>query len=161
MGGVAAEGGERDVDVNVNVIPFIDLMSCLVAFLLATAVWSEYSQMPVKPKGIVRKTEIDKPEETVTASVLITENEIWAGLTVTGPRRILKDSKGHDWDGLGEVLKEFKDHGAFANRRDIEIAADDKVDYQTIITAMDTAVASELDDIGLVDPNSLTVKFRE
>ena len=54
---VGASSGKNNVDVELNVVPFIDLMSCLTAFLLATAVWSAYSQINIKPKGIGRKTE--------------------------------------------------------------------------------------------------------
>ena len=51
--------------------------------------------------------------------------------------------------------------GPFAKRSDIEIAADDEVKYQTIITAMDMAIGAGFDDIGLVDPASLSVRFTE
>ena len=59
------------------------------------------------------------------------------------------------------MLKEFKDLSAFKNRGDIEIAADDEVKYQQIIHAMDRAIVAGFDDIGLVDPASLSVRFTE
>ena len=163
MGAAVGTGsGKGDVNVELNVVPFIDLMSCLTAFLLATAVWSAYSQISIKPKGIGRKTEVDtNPEEKIFASILVTNNEIWAGLTVGDRRQIRKDSDTHDWDGLEEILTEFKGLPPFAQRTDIEIAADDDVQYQTIISAMDMAIIAGFDDIGLVDPASLSVRFTE
>lgn len=163
MGASVGTGGDKkSVDVELNVVPFIDLMSCLTAFLLATAVWSQYSQINIKPKGIGRKSEnpIDKPDK-IFASVLITENEVWVGLTVGDRRQIAKESESYDWMGLSEVLKEFKELPAFADRSDIEIAADDDVTYQHIITTMDSAILAGFDDIGLVDPASLSVRFTE
>lgn len=159
---VGTDTGGNTVDVELNVVPFIDLMSCLTAFLLATAVWSQYAQISIKPKGIGRKTEqkitdVDK----IYASILITENEVWAGLTVGDRRQISNDTEGPDWTGLRDVLKEFKELPVFADRADIEIAADDKVDYQTVISTMDSAIAEGFNDIGFVDPNSLSVRFRE
>lgn len=159
---VGTGGGKGDVNVELNVVPFIDLMSCLTAFLLATAVWSAYSQISIKPKGIGRKTETKtQDEEKIFASILVTENEIWAGLTVGDRRQIRKESESYDWDGLEDVLKEFKELPPFADRSDIEIAADDDVIYQTIISAMDMAVIAGFNDIGLVDPASLSVRFTE
>jgi len=159
---IGTDSGKKSVDVELNVVPFIDLMSCLTAFLLATAVWSAFSQISIKPKGIGRKTEQKiQEEEKIFASILVTENEIWAGLTIGDRRQIRKESANHDWTGLEKVLKEFKELSAFANRGDIEIAADDEVVYQTIISAMDTAIIAGFDDIGLVDPGSLSVRFTE
>lgn len=159
---VGTDSGKKSVDVELNVVPFIDLMSCLTAFLLATAVWSAYSQINIKPKGIGRKTEQKmETEEKIFASILVTKNEIWAGLTVGDRRQIRKEGESHDWAGLEETLKEFKALPNFANRADIEIAADDEVVYQTIISAMDMAILSGFDDIGLVDPASLSVRFTE
>ena len=136
-------------------------MSCLTAFLLATAVWSAYSQINIKPKGIGRKTEQKLKDDKIFASVLVTKNEIWAGLTVGDRRQIRKEGEAYPWQDLGKVLKEFKDLSAFKNRADIEIAADDEVVYQNIIFTMDMAVSSGFDDIGLVDPASLSVRFTE
>jgi biopolymer transport protein ExbD len=159
---VGTDTGGKSVDVELNVVPFIDLMSCLTAFLLATAVWSQYSQINIKPKGIGRKTEVTIPEEDkIYASILLTKNEIWAGLTTGDKRQISNDAEGYDWDGLEETLKEFKDLPVFNERGDIEIAADDDVKYQTVITAMDASIIAKFDDIGFVDPNSLSVRFRE
>ena len=159
---VGTDSGKKSVDVELNVVPFIDLMSCLTAFLLATAVWSAYSQINIKPKGIGRKTEQKIPEEDkIFASILVTENEVWVGLTVGDRRQIRKEGESYDWAGVGTTLKEFKELPPFAKRADIEIAADDEVKYQTIITAMDMAIAAGFDDIGLVDPASLSVRFTE
>ena len=47
-------GGSKKVDVHLNIIPFIDLMTVLTAFLLVTAVWTNLAQISIKPKGIGR-----------------------------------------------------------------------------------------------------------
>jgi biopolymer transport protein ExbD len=43
MGG--GHGGKRPVDHNIPLIPFIDFLLCLVAFLLVTAVWSQMARI--------------------------------------------------------------------------------------------------------------------
>ena len=153
----------KDLNVYLNFTPFIDLFSSLTVFLLVTAVWTHYSQINIQPKGLGRDAEeVLSEEEPITASILITENEIWAGLSI-GDRRQIRNpsSETWDWEGLEEVLREFSEMSAFDDRSDIEVAAEDQVHYQAVITTMDTAIIAGFDDIGFVDPPSLTVKFHE
>ncbi len=163
MGASVGTGdGKKSVDVELNVVPFIDLMSCLTAFLLVTAVWSSYSQINIKPKGLGRDATKEITEEIpVNASILLTESEIWVGLTTGDRRQIRSDGTSYDWIALEETLGEFKELPVFLDRLDIEIAAEDTVTYQNIITAMDAAIAKGFRDIGFVDPQSLSVKFKE
>jgi biopolymer transport protein ExbD len=157
------EGGSVNVDL--NVVPFIDLMSCLTAFLLVTAVWTNLAQIKIKPKGQGQPSSQDTPpEEWVRASVLITENDILVGLSrVQEIVPISKSGSEYNWTLVREALEKFKSSSflqppnPFADA--IEIGAEDKVDYQTIITTMDTALASGFKDVGLAAPNELSAKF--
>lgn len=159
---VGTDGDGKSVDVELNVVPFIDLMSCLTAFLLVTAVWSNYAQINIKPKGLGRDASKPLEEEIpVNASILLTKSEIWVGLTLGNRRQIRSDGDTYDWAGLEETLDEYREMPVFDGRSDIEIAAEDDVQYQTIINAMDYAIASEFRDIGFIDPQSLSVRFKE
>jgi biopolymer transport protein ExbD len=160
MGVSVGNAGKGAVDVEINVVPFIDLMSCLTAFLLVTAVWTQFAQINIKPKGLGREATKTDDQNKIYASILVTTNEVWVGQTTGDVRRINKEGDSQDWNGLKEVLTEFKG-GVFADRADIEIAAEDDVVYQDIITAMDTAIASQFRDIGFIDPQSLSVHFKE
>jgi biopolymer transport protein ExbD len=168
MGVTVIHGGgdKKEVDVAINVVPFIDLMSCLTAFLLVTAVWTQFAQINVKPKGLGREATKLQDENKPFASILIAENEIWVGVGgstfSSDPVRIGKTAENkQDWIGLRKVLDDLKGGDLFRDREDIEIAADDRVVYQDVITAMDTAIAAKFRDIGFIDPQSLTVRFKE
>ena len=43
-------GGRKGVDYDLNLIPFIDLFSVLVSFLLITAVWTQIARINVENK---------------------------------------------------------------------------------------------------------------
>ncbi len=58
-------GSGKNVDVHLNIIPFIDLMTVLTAFLLVTAVWTNLAQISIKPKGIGRDSEKSFTEITI------------------------------------------------------------------------------------------------
>ena len=140
---MGAAGGADDGGVNVelNVVPFIDLMSCRTAFLLVTAVWSSYAQINIKPKGLGRDATKEQDEDPpVNISVLLTQNEIWVGLTTGDRRQIRNEGEGdYDWKALAETLQEYREMPVFAGppmRADIEIGAEDEVTYQTIVNAM-------------------------
>lgn len=161
MGAAIDTGGDKkSVDVQLNIVPFIDLMSCLTAFLLVTAVWSNLAQISIKPKGIARQAEKTlEDEEQVRASILIQENTIWVGLSrINDFRQIAREGEEYDWKALFELLKEHKESSYFTDREDIEIAADDKIPYQAIISTMDTAIAAGFRDVGLADPSSLSAR---
>ena len=162
MGATVGAGNDKGVDVEINVVPFIDLMSCLTAFLLVTAVWSQFAQINIKPKGLGKDATKQVDEDIkIYSSILLTGNEIWVGLTVGDRRQISNTADGYDWGSLEDALEEYKDMPAFEARTDIELAAEDDVTYQAVVDAMDRAVVKGFRDIGFVDPSSLSVKFKE
>ena len=52
----AGKGGKKALDAELNLIPFIDLLSCCIAFLLITAVWTQIAGLQVA--SIARVSEI-------------------------------------------------------------------------------------------------------
>src|SRR5262245_65990969 len=94
-------GGRKAVDVDINLVPFIDMMSCLVAFLLITAVWTNLAQLNVKPKGVGRDAEQQMPTEPPSnLSILVATDSIWVGGTVGNRQQIKKNRENHDFDSL-------------------------------------------------------------
>src|SRR5262245_52514987 len=53
MGGASEPtggGGRRKLDFDLNLVPFIDLLSCCISFLLITAVWTQMAQLDTTQK---------------------------------------------------------------------------------------------------------------
>jgi biopolymer transport protein ExbD len=44
-------GRRRSLDAALNLVPFIDLLSCCIAFLLITAVWSQSAQITARTRS--------------------------------------------------------------------------------------------------------------
>src|SRR5215831_19386290 len=154
---VGTDGGGKSVNVELNIVPFIDLMSCLTAFLLVTAVWINIAQINIQPKGKNRDTtQVQQDDEHVTLSVLVQADKIWVGLSrVNEFQEIPKKGEDQDWERFETTLKEHKSSSFFAERYDLEIAAESTaaapVKYQDIIHAMDVAVRVGFVDVGLSD----------
>ncbi|MGE0404085.1 MAG: ExbD/TolR family protein [Kofleriaceae bacterium] len=156
---IGTEEGGRSRNVELNIIPFIDLMSCLTAFLLVTAVWVNISQLDVKAAGKNRDG-IDREGDDPKLSVLIENDEIWIGVSrLEEYQRIPKTESGYDWSKLEEALKAQKQSTWFAETTEIQVAAEstktEPVSYQQIVLAMDTAVKAGFKDVRLSDPDAL------
>lgn len=166
MGAAVGTDEKGSVNVELNIIPFIDLLSCLTAFLLVTAVWVNIAQINIQPKGKTRDTSnVQKDDETVSLSVLVQADRIWVGLSrVNEFQEIPKKAEGQDWEKFETTLKEHKASAFFADRADIEIAAEStptnegKVEYKDVVHAMDVAVKVGFIDVGLSDPAGLAAR---
>ena len=161
---VGTEGGGKSVNVELNIVPFIDLMSCLTAFLLVTAVWVNIAQINIQPKGKNRDIQqVQQDDETVTLSVLVQSDRIWVGLSrVNEFQEIPKKADQHDWEKLETTLKEHKASAFFADRSNIEVAGESTsaspVPYQDVIHTMDVAIKVGFIDVGLTDPAGLAAR---
>jgi len=164
MGAAVGTDEKGSVNVELNIIPFIDLMSCLTAFLLVTAVWVNIAQINIQPKGKTRDTSnVQKDDETVTLSVLVQADRIWVGLSrVNEFQEIPKKGDEQDWEKFETTLKDHKASAFFNDRADLEIAAESttqqSVKYKDLIHAMDVAVKVGFIDVGLSDPAGLAAR---
>jgi biopolymer transport protein ExbD len=166
MGDVQEAGDRKSVNVALNIVPFIDLMSCLTAFLLVTAVWVNISQLDLSPKGTAREGQpceatdsCDDPE----LSVLVDSDSVWIGVSrVNEFQQIPKTASGYDWDKVRDALKVQKKSAFFENSTRIQVAANSTavspIPYQQLIAAMDIAKQSGFLDVGLTDPNGLSAR---
>ncbi|HEY0193197.1 MAG TPA: biopolymer transporter ExbD [Kofleriaceae bacterium] len=163
MGASLGTGDKKSVNVELNIVPFIDLMSCLTAFLLVTAVWVNIAQLEIRPAGRAHEgvlcidSECDKPK----LSVLLDPDEIWVGVSrVNEFTKIPRTAAGYDWTKLEEVLRQQKQSPYFATETAIEVAAESSgahpVEYQSLIATMDVALKSGFADVGLTDARGLS-----
>src|SRR3954470_15070957 len=98
MGAAIGTEDKGSVNVELNIIPFIDLMSCLTAFLLVTAVWVNIAKLDVKTGGKARD-QVKEPKDDPELSVLIQADKIWVGVSRVGDfTEIPKLASGsYDW----------------------------------------------------------------
>jgi biopolymer transport protein ExbD len=166
MAHIQEAGNGKSLNVELNIVPFIDLMSCLTAFLLVTAVWVNLAQLDVEPVGKARDgvpCEGDECED-VKLSVLVDQDEIWIGLSrVNEFERIARRADGtYDFDQLEQRLRTHKSSAFFRDSTAIEVAAagtpQAPVRYQTLISAMDVAVKAGFVDVGISDPDGLSAR---
>ncbi|HEX3765276.1 MAG TPA: biopolymer transporter ExbD [Kofleriaceae bacterium] len=164
MAQVPGTDDKKAVNIELNIIPFIDLMSCLVAFLLVAVVWIGLARLDVRPTGHARDAPCDGTGcDDVRLSVLLDADQIWIGVSrVNDFERIPRIATGYDWRALEDALHRQKASPWFEHATAIEIAADSTpshpISYQSLIAAMDVAVKTGFVDVGLTDPQGLSAR---
>jgi biopolymer transport protein TolR len=153
MGAVAAPGGrstgKKKLNTELNLVPFIDLLTCLICFLLMTAVWVQLGKISVTPSSGPAPDQVVEPVERVHLVLAITPQ----GFLLSGNGRtmpggdILKKSDRFDYDRLGKKLQQV--HSELPEKHDIVLMSEDAIYYQDLINTMDVCLANEFANISL------------
>src|SRR5947208_1989824 len=146
MGGAAptpsGKGGKKPLDAQINLVPFIDLLSCCISFLLITAVWTQLARMDVtqKGQGAAGSTDEKPPENQVTLTLYVDKDGYTFSKSTGENTQIALKGDDYDYAKLGEILAKAKaDH---PDKTDLQVKADDAVIYSKIIHTMDVAVTA-------------------
>lgn len=137
MGGVSTDsggkGGRKSVDSNVNMVPMIDLLISVIAFLLMTAVWVQTGALQAaQPRGA--PTPDSQPQEQQDQlKIIINPNGYRVGVNATDTRDIPNSPRR--LDDLRTQLRER--HQANAQQREVWIQPDSAVLYNDIVEVMD------------------------
>jgi biopolymer transport protein ExbD len=144
-------GGKKPIDFELNLVPFIDLMTAMISFLLITAVWTQVAKIDVKQSPNMPSEDSTPPppdEEKLSLTVLIKSS----GYTITKKGgTVIKEieTKGEDFDvvTLGETLKQVR--AEHPENKDVQVTCEDKVAYEELIRVMDECLKNELTGISV------------
>jgi biopolymer transport protein ExbD len=155
-----ASGGRN---VEINIVPFIDLMSCLTAFLLFTAVWAHEAQLDVHAAG--RGPEPSIVLDHAQLSVLIDADAVWIGeAPLSEFEKIPRLPGGYDWARVETTLRAHKASPEFATWPRIEVAATstaaDPVAYREVVAVMDSAIKVGFSDVVVTEASGLSAQPR-
>jgi biopolymer transport protein TolR len=56
------KGRRKTVDSDLNLVPYIDLLTCMVAFLLITSIWTQLARLEVAQKGQGQDSALDEKD---------------------------------------------------------------------------------------------------
>ena len=133
-------GGDDDnIAVELNLVPFIDLMSVCIIFLLITAVWTQVSMIQLGSSLYSKKTTAEPiGDPPPYANIPFRINVLETGFDILiGKERIGIPLKGRKYNEKA-LLKEIKKIKAiYPEKNDAVVASRDRVKYENIIGAMD------------------------
>jgi len=142
MAQIGGGGGDRDANTDLNLVPFIDLMSVLITFLLITAVWSQVSMIQLGSSIYGKKQENPSeppPPPPPHADIplrLDVKPDAFRLIIGTQKFAIPKLTSGYDTGALAAYLKKVKSD--YPEKADAVITVDDEVAYEFLILGMDT-----------------------
>ncbi len=141
-------GGKKPLNADLNLVPYIDLLTCMVAFLLITAVWTQLARLQASQKGQGQAGEETPPEQQVNIVVVVNQDGY---NLVVGQDQTPIPKKGDQYDAekLGNELKKVKD--AHPDKNDVKVASEDQIKFETLVRTMDTVLTARFPDISLVD----------
>lgn len=130
----------RSANTELNLVPFIDLMSVLITFLLITAVWSQVSMIQIGSSIYGKKTEQQDPTPPPPKADIplrLDVKDMGFRLVIGSDKtEIPKTSGEFDTATLLERLKSVKE--TYPEKIDAVITVDDEVAYEFLILGMDT-----------------------
>ena len=142
------KGGKKSVNADLNLVPYIDLLTCMVAFLLITAVWSQLARLEAHQKGQGQAGE-DTPPEKVFKLVVVVNADGYNLVADQDQQPIPKKGDQYDLEKLASELKKIKE--THADKNDIQVASEDTIKFETLVRTMDVALSARFPDISLID----------
>jgi len=147
--GASSKGGRKPLDTAINLVPFIDLMSVTISFLIMTAVWTQIGRLPVSGGGTTVTTERPTdPEQVVTLLLTDREVRLSAGGLSFDPMPLVRDGKQRlDLTRLGAKLKELKSQLPEVSA--VTLNAEDSVRYEDLVRVIDECLGQGLTNVSV------------
>ena len=147
FGASGGGGGRREVDAELNLIPFIDLLSTLILFLLLTAVWVQISQMSAFSQA-GGETKVSHSDVSTTNPEK--EDRDWDVILTRDGVEIREDAKSlgkFPTDQVGEAFQANKKRLANPTEAKISLRAANDVEWNDVIFVLDALYTAELKNV--------------
>lgn len=144
-------GRGRGVNVELNLVPVIDLMSVLITFLLITAVWTQVSMIQIGSSLYAKKDDSQQaPQLTPNADIALKVDVKLDGYVLTVGTQIIslpKTNVGYDNAGLIAQLQRVKQ--LYPEKIDGIVSMSDDVPYENLINTMDNFLVAGFPNISI------------
>lgn len=151
----ADAGSKKSLNVELNLVPFIDLMTVCVTFLLMTAVWTQTGRI-----GVDQSVQKPQPKQEQTEPpkrlIIMVDN---GGYTVRfadeKPVNFPKVGGEFDSEKLYEHLKELATDGVVNKDQRVIVAPHDATAYKDVIATMESCERLEMLNLTVADIKSV------
>ena len=144
MAQIDSSGKGRSTNFELNLVPFIDLMSVLITFLLISAVWTQVSMIQlgasfVSPLDPSQQNYQVPPKEDLVLRVDVVE----AGYVLkfgTETKPIPKTNSQYNVEALASELSAIKQQ--HPDKAGVKISIADEIQYEHVISVMDAGLTA-------------------
>ena len=145
----------KSANVELNIVPVIDLMSVLIVFLLITAVWNQVSMIQLGTSVYGKKTNDQKIEPPKALEIALRLDVQKNGFVVVIGNNTtpipFKDGE-YDLRKLKDELAQIKER--YPEKEDIFLSIDDDLAYEAMVLGMDAAIGEGFPNIGVTTGSS-------
>ena len=135
------------MNADLLLVPYIDLLTCMVAFLLITAVWTQLARLEVQQKG-----QGESLGEVIADSPRLAVVVHGDGFTMVNDRDqqpIPQTAGTYDYARLGRELKRLKD--LHPDAVDLKLMSEDGIRFEVLVKTMDVAMGAGFPGLSLLD----------
>jgi biopolymer transport protein TolR len=140
---MSAGGGQYEL----NLTPYIDLMSTLIVFLLMTAVWNQIAVLSSDTGGTTASDSPSPPDQNkVTLSVTILKDQMEMAENANAVK-IPHVGDQIDAMRMVAILNQWRER--YPKKTDVVLNTENSVSYKMLIKAFDTLVGNSFPDVGV------------
>lgn len=141
----------RAVSVELNLVPFIDLMSVLITFLLITAVWTQVSMIQIGSSLYAKKDESQSPPKPPPNADVALKVDVKAdGYVLTIGTQIISLPKvGTEYDNPSLVAQLQRVKQLYPEKIDGIVSMSDQIPYEQLIITMDQFLVAGFPNISI------------
>jgi len=145
--------GKKALNVELNLVPFIDLMTVCVTFLLLTAVWTQTTRINIDQSVAKPQNKQEQKEPPKRLTIMVDKTGYTIKWSDERPDSIPKVDGKFNEPGLKARLKELKEK--VPKDQKVVIAPEDAVAYNDMVQVMDACIHEGLPNIMVADAASV------
>ncbi len=140
----SGESSGRKKNIELNLVPFIDLMSVLITFLLITAVWTQVSMIQIGSSLYGKKSDTQPaPTPPPNADVVLKVDVKEMGYVLTVGRQVISlPMVNEQFDEAGLVAQLQRVKQLYPEKVDAVVSVADAIPYEQLIKAMDNCLSA-------------------
>ena len=136
-------------DNNLNLVPFIDLFSTMIIFLLVTAVFDELAAVPVslgdKNQKSPQITQSDSAKPISSSVKIVIAKEEITMIDGSRSKSFAVTPDHEDYSQLEAFLENVRI--AYPNKKDILITSRDSAYYEHLVAVLDHCLGKQFDEL--------------
>ncbi|MFV8256184.1 ExbD/TolR family protein [Bdellovibrio bacteriovorus] len=140
----SGDSGGRKKNIELNLVPFIDLMSVLITFLLITAVWTQVSMIQIGSSLYGKKSDTQpNPTPPPNADVVLKVDVKEMGYVLTVGKQVISlPMVNEQFDEAGLVAQLQRVKQLYPEKVDAIVSVADVIPYEQLIKAMDNCLTA-------------------
>jgi len=138
---------QKPVNAELNLVPYIDLLTCMVAFLLITAVWTQLASLSVSQKG--PGTDSDTLPVADEKIAVVVHDDGFNVIVGNDQKPVPKGAGALDFPALAAELQAVK--SAHPGKNDLQVMSDDGIGFDALVRTMDASINAGFPDLSLLD----------